>query len=258
MGESDSDISVKTEAPSAERINITDDESENITDDELKSTYHCNDCGGLGIPIITVRRHKIMCDTCHGLGVVGLQHLAHDKCIDILEAQKKYLGDQASVGDGSKRRVGDEIRREKKRKEKLAENFRATSVKIIGNVGTTNILKDLQGEVTRCHNAQNQQYEVEIKDPTAKDIVNLKTFYKSESTKYDEKDGTHYVYVQRQELENVTRRRLTPDTRRRLPEDYDTLRPAEQALARRRLMNPQTSHIVVLERLLEEINELNY
>merc|ERR1711964_575273 len=45
--------------------------------------------------------------------------------------------------------------------------------------------------------------------------------------------------------------------RRRLPANYASMRPSEQALARRRLMNRPNSHVVVLEQLLGEINRLN-
>merc|ERR1712000_152667 len=99
-------------------------------------------------------------------------------------------------------------------------------------------------------------YEVEITSPIEDVKEKLKHFYKLENTKYVRDDDTHYVYVQRQELTQAGRRRLTP-TRRRLPANYDALRPAQQALTRRRLMNRQTSHIVVLKRLSEEIKELN-
>jgi len=45
--------------------------------------------------------------------------------------------------------------------------------------------------------------------------------------------------------------------RRRLPETYDSLRPSEQALARQSMINRPTTHIRVLEDLMEEINRLN-
>jgi len=212
----------------------------------------------LGIPFVTVKRHKVICDKCDGLGAVKLKHLPHEKCIGILAAQKKYLEKKNGVGDGSIRRVETEIRREQDRMKKLAENYTNRSVKIKGSRGSTEILKNIEGEVTRCHNAQNQQYEVKIKNPLSDDYEeNLKRFYKLESTKYVKKGGTHYVYVQRQELEIVNRRRLASAAHRRLPENYAALRPSEQALARRRLVSRPKSHIVVLERLLEEINELN-
>merc|ERR1711964_754418 len=48
------------------------------------------------------------------------------------------------------------------------------------------------------------------------------------------------------------------DGRRRcLPASYASMRPSEQALTRRRLMNRPNSHVVVLEQLLGEINRLN-
>jgi len=210
----------------------------------------------LGIPFVTVKRHKVICDKCDGLGAVKLKHLPHEKCIGILAAQKKYLEKKNGVGDGSIRRVETEIRREQDRKKKLAENYTNPSVKIKGSLGSTIILKGITGKVTRCHNAQNQQYEVEI--ATDADEEKLKSFYKLENTKYVKTaNGTHYVYVQRQVLENVNRRRLASAAHRRLPENYAALRPSEQALARRRLVSRPKSHIVVLERLLEEINELN-
>jgi len=210
----------------------------------------------LGIPFVTVKRHKVICDKCDGLGAVKLKHLPHEKCIGILAAQKKYLEKKNGVGDGSIRRVETEIRRELDRKKKLAENYTDRSVRIKGSLGSTEILKGITGKVTRCHNAQNQQYEVEI--ATDADEEKLKSFYKLENTKYVKTaNGTHYVYVQRQVLENVNRRRLASAAHRRLPENYAALRPSEQALARRRLVSRPKSHIVVLERLLEEINELN-
>jgi len=46
-------------------------------------------------------------------------------------------------------------------------------------------------------------------------------------------------------------------SRRRLPANYASMRPSEQALTRRRLMNRPNSHVVVLEQLLGEINRLN-
>jgi len=215
----------------------------------------------LGIPIVTTKRNKVICDTCNGLGVTGLKHLPHDKCIDILRKQKRYLGEQDGVGEGSIRRVETEIRREKDRQTKLDKNYpddADRSVKITGKLGSTKILKDIEGEVTRCNNAQNQQYEVEIKAAGEDVEAKLKSFYKLEKTKYAEKDGSHYVYVQRQELVAAqARRRLIPTASRRLPQDYDDLCPANQALVRRRLMNPQTSHMVVLEGLLDAIDELH-
>jgi len=210
----------------------------------------------LGIPFVTVKRHKVICDKCDGLGAVKLKHLPHEKCIGILAAQKKYLEKKNGVGDGSIRRVETEIRREQDRKKKLAENYTNRLVRIKGSLGSTKILEGITGKVTRCHNAQNQQYEVEI--ATDADEEKLKSFYKLENTKYVKTaNGTHYVYVQRQVLENVNRRRLASAAHRRLPENYAALRPSEQALARRRLVSRPKSHIVVLERLLEEINELN-
>merc|ERR1711964_118323 len=211
---------------------------------------HCQDCGGLGIPPATTNCHKVMCDKCEGLGVLKLEHLLHQNCIDILEKQKAYLS-KDNAASGSIRRVETRIRREEDRKKELHRYFpdgrSGCPVTINGRLPTTDILSGIQGKVTRCHNAPNQQYEVKI--DAGADEEQLKRFYKSENAKYVTANGTHYVYVQREELEAARRRRL--------PENYDALRPADQALVRRRLMNRQTSHIVVLERLLDDINEIN-
>lgn len=59
---------------------------------------------------------------------------------------------------------------------------------------------------------------------------------------------------------DATRRRMAAEpTHRRLPENYDTMSPSEQCLARFHMTRDQRpkSHIVVLEQLLETINGLN-
>jgi len=235
-------------------------------------TNQCPDCGGLGIPPGTLKRYKTICDKCTGLGVWRLEHLPHEKCIKVLENQRENLiakqreylglGKDEDVGDspapGSIRRVNTEIRREEERKTQLENHFGADGDKrreatITGRLESTKVLKDLKGTVIRCSNAQNQQYEVKIAVTTDADAEKLAHFYKAESKRH-KKDDTHYVYVQRQELTAV-RRRLASGSRHHLPETYDAPCPSERALVRRRLMSRPESHIVILERLLEEIKE---
>merc|ERR1712000_208913 len=241
------------------------------------TNYECPDCGGLGIPAGTLRRHKTMCDKCTGLGVWRLEHLPHELRIKILEKQKdtllsrqkKYLGNRKDAGEstaddlyanGPTRRVNTEIRRERERKTQLDNHFgeagdKRREAKIIGRLESTIGLKDLKCTVIRCNNAQSQQYEVKITVSTDTDEAKLKLFYKSERKKYRKSD-THYVYIQKKEITTVqTHRRLAFDTTRRLPENYDALCHSVQALARRRLMTRPKSHIGVLERLPETINE---
>lgn len=71
--------------------------------------------------------------------------------------------------------------------------------------------------------------------------------------KYGKLRGTHTVDTAIEHIRNTD-----PDSRRRrLPENYDSLRPSEQALARQSLINRPKTHVQVLEKLLEEINRLN-
>merc|ERR1711964_451413 len=147
---------------------------------------HCQDCGGLGIPPATTNCHKAMCDKCEGLGVLKLEHLLHQNCIDILEKQKAYLS-KDNAASGSIRRVETRIRREEDRKKELGRHFRDVGgsgcpVTINGRLPTTVMLAGIKGKVTRCHNAPNQQYEVKI-DSNA-DGDKLERFYKSEKAEY--------------------------------------------------------------------------
>jgi len=220
------------------------------------NSHTCDHCGGLGIPGGTLHKNKVICDGCNGLGVVRLEHLPHTKCLQILKKQKRHLIATLDESSGSVRRVKDAIRRETARNVQLGDYLGEDGVterKVKGELSTTEFLGGIVGKVIRCHNVPNQQYEVELTGGNFED--KLKAFYQKENIKYVEGEGdTHYIYVQRQELGN-TRRRLASASRRRLPRNYAAPRPSEQALERRRLMNRSTSHVVVLEQLIDEIEE---
>jgi len=258
-GSTTSDMALESRDSSTDRSEFSDMSAEDL--ERALASNHCQDCGGLGIPPVTTNCNKVMCDNCEGLGVVGLEHRLHQKCIEILQKQKAYLharnGVAAAAASGSIRRIETTIRREQDRNKELQDHFdiNGSDVKILGSLNSIQALQDIKGVVRRCHNVPNQQYEVEIKNPKVEEVKKLQSFYKSENAKYAIGEDSHYVYVRREDLNKLRRRRLASVTRRRLPENYDALRPADQALIRRRLMNRQTSHIVVLEGLLDEINE---